>query len=436
MSMVIKAFVSNTAAKNNSINGVAVFGELSSYARTFSKDIMEYASNLYPSIELNILHAVNNTTTVSPEANSTDLLLEIGNWVYERGILLAGSSSATLQDFIAAFENRFTGFVSGITASALRSNGNFRLPEMIQFSMTPNAGVETSVTLWFGIESLEANYDIYSIQVVAPVETLSVFFQSREAVQTALAARPVDTMMQLVDTAKAKKPPTHISTLTVTWYNVAQPSQSLACTWFVLIYGPRGNSSEAIQQALTTFILANSTQTAANWKLVMPDLFRITQFTILPRWDKFAIASTSIAGIYSPQGKVSEMLTFAQSKLPSLGNTFINNNLETTHHPYRSIQLLSVPGEDNRQGALSLVELIPDYIGQEAIAEDFNRQSEYTRRWVTEMGNLLRVAELYGISATLAPGMRIVTHLGLECVSMKIKDVEFLVALKRNYAPV
>lgn len=436
MSIVIKGFVSNSAAKNNLLGGTGVFGELSSYARTFSREILEYANNDHPNVELNVLHASNSGAAISPEARYTDLLLDIGAWVYERGLLMAGSSTATLQDFIAAFENTFSGFVSGITASPLRSNGNYKMPEMLQFTMTPNSGISTSVTLWFGVESLEANYDIYDIAVVAPVEQLSVFFQSRESVQAALSARPIDTMMQLVDTAKNKKPPTHITTLTVTWYNISQPAQSLACTWFLLIYGPKGNSSEAINQALSAFILANSTQSAANWKIVMPDLFRITQFTVLPRWDKYAISPTSIAGIYSPAGKVSELLTFAQSKLPSFSNSYISNNLEVTHHPYRSILLLTVPGEDNRQGATSLAELISDYIGQESIAEDFNRQSLYTRQWVTEMGNLLRVAELYTNGAVLAPGMRMVVHLGLECVAMKIKDVEFLVALKRNYAPV
>jgi hypothetical protein len=310
------------------------------------------------------------------------------------------------------------------------------MPEMLQFTMTPNAGIITAVTLWFGNESLETNYDVYSILVVPPVAQLSVFFQSKDAVQTALDARPIDTMMQLVDTIKNKKPSTHISTLTVSWYNISQPSQSLSCTWFLVIYGPKGNNSEAINLAISNYILANSTQTSVNWKIVMPDLFRITRFTILPRWDKYAISPTSIAGIYSPMGKVSEMLTFTQSKLSPLGNTYISNNLETTHHPYRSIQLLSVPGEDNRQGATSLAELIPDYIGQESIAEDFNRQSLYTRQWVSDMGDLLRVAEFYGINFVLLPGMRIIEQFDLDCVAMKIKDVEFVVALKSNYAPI
>ncbi len=436
MSIVIKAFASNSATKNNLPNRTGVFGELSAYARTFSREITEYALDAYPSIELNVFSSLQDGLVYAPPPNVTNMLLEISAWVYERGLLLAGSSSATIQDFVAAFENRFSGFVNGVTTSPLRSDGNYRIPELLNFTLTPNAGIESSISLWFGNDSFENDYDAYEIVVVPPVEGLSVFFQSRDAVQTALAARPIDTMMGLVDTAKAKKPPSHIVTQTVTWYNISQPAQSLTCTWFMLIYGPRGNNSNATSQALTNFILANSTQSVQNWKVVMPDLFWQTQFTILPRWDNYAIAPTSIAGIYAPYGKVSEMLTFAQSKLSSLNTTFIANTLETTHHPYRSIQLLSVPGEDNRLGATSLEELIPDYIGQESIGEDFNRQSAYTRQWVTEMGNLLRVAELYGKGATLQTGMRVVEHLGLECVSMKIRDVEFLVALKRNYAPV
>lgn len=436
MSIVIKGFASNTAAKNNLLGRTAVFGELTPYARSFSKETTDFASASHPGLELNIFHSVNGNIAISLEPTYTDLLLDISGWVYERGVLLAGSSTSTLQDFIAAFENRFSGYISGITASPLKSDGNYKMPEMLQFTMMPNAGIVSEVTLWFGVESFEQNYDITTIKVVSPVAQLSVFFQSQQSVLEALAARPIDTMMVLVDEASEKKPPTHVVTQTVTWYNITQPNQTVQCTWFVLIYGPKGNTSEAINQALMNFILSNSTQSAANWKIVMPDLFRLTQFTVLPRWDKYAIAPTSIAGIYSPVGKVGEMLTFAQSKLVAMTNAYVASHLEVTHHPYRSVELLVVPGEDNRQGATSLEELIPDYIGQESLGEDFNRQSQYTRDWVTGMGNLLRVAELYGKGAVLSSGMRMVTHNGLECVTMKIKDVEFIVALKRNYAPV
>lgn len=436
MSIVIKGFVSNSTTKNNLLGRTAVFGELSPYARSFSREILEYGHTDFPNIELNVFHADNNGTAFALESSYSNLLLEIGHWVYERGIILNGSSGSTLQDFVAALENTFSGFVASINASPLVSDGTLKLPQQVSFIFTPNGGVASEVTLWFGVESFEANYDVYNIVVVPPVQQLSVFFQTQQAVQTALASRPIDTMMELVDAAKLKKPPTHISTQTVTWYNISQANQTVQCTWFLLIYGPKGNNSDAISQALTTYILANSTQAAANWKIVMPDLFRLTQFTVLPRWDKYAISPTSIAGIYSPRANVSELLTFAQSKLPLLGNTFVSTNLEVTFHPYRSIQLLAVRGTDNRQGAQSLAELIPDYIGQESLGEDYNRQSEYTRMWITAMGNLLRVAELYGQGAVLGTGMRIVEHLGLECVSMKVRDVEFLVALKRNYAPV
>lgn len=439
MSVVIKGFVSNSAAKNNLLGRTAIFGELSQNARTFSKEILEYANIAHPGIELNLFHATNGGAKFSPESAYTSLLLEIGAWVYERGILLNGSSSSQLQDFIAAFENSFNGRVAGITAGPLRSDGTYKLPEVLRFSMMPNGGIQSEVNLWFGIEDFETNYDQYEIVVIPPVEDLAVFFQTQALVKTATEARPVDVMTNLVDTAKGKKPPTHVFAQTVMWYNASQPTQTLPTSWFVLIYGPKGNNSEAIAQALRTYALANSLQSSENWKIVMPDLFRATQFTVLPRWDKYAITPTSVAGIYAPYGNVTEMLQFAKNKLPSIATTYISDRLEAMHHPYRSIMLLVVPGSDNRVGAQSMQDLIPTYIGQEGLGEDFSRQSEYTKQWVTQMGNLLRVAELYGAGGTtvsLATGMRLVTHLGLECVAMKIKDVEFLVALKRNYAPV
>jgi hypothetical protein len=63
MSIVIKAFASNSATKNNLPNRTGVFGELSAYARTFSREITEYALDAYPSIELNVFSSLQDGCT-------------------------------------------------------------------------------------------------------------------------------------------------------------------------------------------------------------------------------------------------------------------------------------------------------------------------------------------------------------------------------------
>lgn len=434
--LTVKGFMSQSALKDNGANSTAIFGEVTNYCRTFSKDVKEYSTPSYPGLELLVFSAKDTQTPGTIEIAHRDRLLEIGNYIYEQGLII--TAQWRIQDFITAFDVRFAGMVSEITCGPLSSDGTRRIPEWIKFRLTINGSAELATTLWFRNTAFEAQYDEYDIVIIPPVSRLDDLLLPAGQVQNLLDNRPMDRVMELVEEAKNKKPATVTVAQSVKWYNPAQLNSFLTLNWYAVVYGPKGNTTDLINAAITDYISSHSNESLDSWKIVLPDLFRNTHFVIFPRWDKYAIANrTSIAGIYSPIMSGEEGLLFAKSKLPPDWSTsHVSAALQFTHHPYRSVGLVVVGGPDNRNGLFLLSSVINDYLGVESTHEDFNRQSEMTKQWVTMMGNLLRAAENLTTSLDVPAGMRTLTREGITFVSQKLDNIEYMVAARFNYASV
>ncbi len=433
--LTVKGFLSLASLKDNGNNATSVFGEITNHCRTFAKDVKEFSAETYPGLELLVFYAKDNNTPGVLDIPQRDRMLEIGNYLFEQGLIVTASWRIT--DYIAAFEARFAGVVSEISCGPLSSDGTRRMPEWIKFRMTITDSPEVSVKLWTRNSAFEAQYDEYDIVVVPPVDRLDDLLLAAGQVQTLLDNRPMDKVMQLVEEAKAKKPATVTVAQTVKWHNPAQLNNYITLNWFAIVYGPKGNTTDLINVAITDYISSHSQESVESWKIILPDLFRNTHFVVFPRWDKYAIPNrTSIAGIYSPILTGEESLLFAKSKLPDWTLAHVTSSLQITHHPYRSVGLVVVGGPDNRNNLFKLSDVVTDYIGVESTHEDFNRQSELTKQWVTMMGNLLRAAENLTTSLDVPAGMRVVERNGITFVSQKLDNIEYMVAARFNYAPV
>ena len=431
----VKGFISQSSLKDNASTATSMFGEITSFCRTFAKDIKEYSSLDYSGLELLVFSAKSGTAgqVLTPLQRAT--LLEIGDYFFTMGATI--TPSWRILDVVSAFETRFAGKVSEVVCGNLLSDGFRRLPESITFRLTLTGLADTAVKLWLSNGAFEAQYDEFEIVVIPPVDSLDSLFLPAGQVETLLASRPMDRTMELIETAKAKMPPTVTVGQPVRWYNPAEAGSFLTMNWFAIVYGPKGNTTDLINAAIVSYILGNSSEPELSWKVVLPDLFRNTHFVVLPRWDLYAIPNrTSIAGIYSPMAGMEEGLNFAKTKLTAFTSTHVNMATVFTHHPYRSIGMVVVGGPDNRNNLFKISQVVGDYIGVESTHEDFNRQSELTKQWVTMMGNLLRAAENLTNALVVPSGMRVFARDGLTYVSQKLDNIEYMVAARLNYAPV
>ena len=436
--MRIKGFCTNAAFVNNDPSRVSQIGELTTYARTFSKDIKIYNNVDYPGLELNVFsckeEVVSQDVNVINEVQVPDaiveLLLKISNWVYK------GEVKPTTDPAEYAVElhnnDEFFNELSEVTAGDLVFAGASIIPTRLSFKLLKFDNVE--VKLWFSTQVMENEYDEYEIVVINPLLDMDVLFKSVADIQQELAAVSVTTQIERTQEIKNKNPETIMVAETIQYINNKDPNIRFDLVWYVLIYGPNGNNEDAIKEAIRNAILENSSATVDDWKEILPYLFKTTRMYILPRWDRMSIPSRlDNVGIYSPISDVQEALRYASTFLsPELTTTHVEQNLEITHHKYRSITLLACGGADNALEKYRLSDYIGDYIAESSTSQDYNRQCEFTRNWTVAMEEILMLAENLNIQVSLPFGVRKVVINDSTFLSKRMGNVEWLVAIREK----
>lgn len=429
MTLSLKGFITDHSLVNNTPGQIARFGELSTHCRTFSKDIQSLTAIAHPKVEVAVFshRSVTNRVQLPVSHVHADLLVEFSAWLYETAA--AFTATTTQVDVVAAIVNRFENYVTNVVVDKLIGANGLYMPPRVQMTITMDGMEELQVVLWTINAEFESGYDESEITVVPPLDAIDTFMSTYAGVTEQMSVINPVRDLQRIETAIDKKPPTHIVAVSVTWIDPTQPTRTIPTTWYALIYGSRGNTSDTINEALRTYILANSNVAEANWRIVMPDLFRITRFLVVPLWTNGAIQGrVAVPSIYSPVVSLQDINNAVLTITAEAG--IIKTNCEVFNHPYRSLSLLFFAGVDNRENAQSVRATIPDYIAVESIHEDFNRQSLKTQQFSNLMGSLIRSAEAYSAGMTLETGMRMVMFDGYTCLAAKYDNVEFVVRTK------
>ena len=431
--LTVKGFISQPQLADNRFNTTAPFGELSSYARTFSKDITSHTDSRWPNTELELFVCKLSTTgRVSLSTEFADQIIQIGKWIYDLSV--TASPSMGRNDFLTAFLNQFHGNITTVDCGEIKVNGTARIPEWVSWKKTSGTHADNYIKVWFSSTSFERDYDEYEIVVVPPVLNVDTFFRPYSEVVAAVNARSMPMLMEIVQEAKQKKPETLLRVEPIQYVNPGNSAQVIETNWPVIIYGPAGDTSDNVKAAIIAYILANSLEPENSWKMVIPDLFRSTQMYILPRWDLFAIPNrTDRVGIYSPIMSPVQAVALAKIKLPMLPTLHIDQHIQITHHKYRSIGLIAVGSTDNKDAKYKLTDYVPDYIAEASTHQDFNRQNEKTKQWTIMMDRLLQLAENATELTDLPIGVRRLLVNNKLFLAQKFEKVEYLVATKAIY---
>lgn len=426
--LTIKGFCTRRLQADNSPNKVATFGELSTYARTFTKDIGIYSNTTYPEVELNIFsHKLDGVDNGVLAIAFIDSIISVTNWIYAKSLTI--NSDINKQEYLTDMSNNFFGQFTNLNIGLIKNAEGRTIPEWFSFSLTSHPSNE--VKIWLSSVAFERDYDEYEITVVSPLLTVDTMFRPVSEIRTVLASVSMTDMLEKVQNAKNKSPETVLRAENIQYIHPADPAITIDTTWYVLVYGPAGNNSEAIKNALIEYILANSGEPETAWKQIFPFLFKVTRMYILPKWENMAIPNRlSVAGIYSPIAGTKDSLTYAKAALPFLANTFVEDNLEITHHKYRSITLLCCGDADNAQNLFKLSDYVPDYIAESSNTQDFNRMSENTKHWTVMMEELLIIAENYTDFSQLPANTRKLELNGVKYIGRRLGRIEYLVASK------
>lgn len=427
----LKGFIEILSLVNNTVGATAVFGEQSTWALTYTKEKGEYTSSLAPGYVLTSISSTDSVTGKTPVTQPyVDHVLTVAKWVADYG--LSHSSFITRADFHDDLLAQFNTTMGTLNFGELISNGSYSVPTWISWI---NPLLPTNILkIWFSDTAFTAQYDGFDIVVIPPLDNIDDMFLPANVVQAKVNLRTISDTIDAIQTAKAKNPETVIRTEIYAYKNVNYPDVTFPTTWSLLIYGIAGDNVDSVKDAIIEHILDNSTHTRDDWTALLPDLFKRTEFIVLPRWDKFAIPDMSVQeGVYSPIMNLKECVTFAKSKITAFTASHIETYLTVHPSTYRSVSLLTIGNPENKDSLFKVSDVFADYIDVGTASTDFNRQAAATRDWSSLMEALVIAAESMTEFSDLPIGMRRLTRDGILYVAKVYLNIQYLVAAKINY---
>jgi hypothetical protein len=434
---IIKGFMVMKPLADNTPGIVSPLGELSTYAKTFSKDIGHYASAESPDVDLMAF-----TSQVDDEAPKTvpatyrPVLLAVGQWVYENAV--AGIFSDSESDFSSALLGEFADRLTDLDVGQMTQGdtANVWAPQYVQFTVTDPAveGEVNRVRLWFSDDAFRSQYDDFHIDVVPPIDTVDDFFKTAVEVKALLDQYDDSERMARIQEQIGDLPPTLTRVEMYEWSNPIEPDYELSTPWAVIIYGPAGNNIDNIKAALAKYVLDNSAHDRTEWEDYIPDLFKATEFIITPMWANFSIPNeTLVRGLYSPTIRHSEVLALAKATATRYDPLHVEDVVETTVANWRSMALIAVGSPDNRDGILRLSQRHPDYIVISTQDNEFSRMSPSTQEWSVMLSEMLKVADGMTEYSDLPFGMTRLMRDGVMYLVSSFEEFQYLVVSRVSY---
>lgn len=427
----LKGFVNINFLTNNAVGTISPLGEASTWSKTYTKEQGDYESSANTGYRLISISSIDTDIGLIPvNPNYADHVLTVSRWILEHltNQPLPISRTTFTEDILAQFNE----LIFNVSFGPIINSGIYNLPEWISWENI--ALPDNSLKVWFSDTAFAEQFDETEIVVIPPLDNLDDFFLNPTVLKSKIDAVTPSAYMDKIQAAKGKMPETVIRTESYPYINPAFLTLTFPTNWTVLIYGIAGDNVNSIKDAIIAYILENSTHTREQWTVLLPDLFKRTEFIVLPRWDKYAIPNkTTQAGIYSPLINNREVVSFSIGKIPEYAINHIEENLFVFNHSYKSITIATVGGIENKDGKFRIDDFFPDYINVSTQSIDFNRMELATQDWVYLLEQMLITAESMTEYSPLPSNMRRLKRGTMLYVVAVYKNIQYLVAAKLNY---
>lgn len=426
----LKGFVRIKPLVNNALGVIAPLGELSTYAMTFTKERGEYQTDSFPNLTLISFSSrdlANGSITVAP--NYVEHVLGVINNVYEFARNFTGN--VQILDILNNLINTFGNNTQNIEAGPLVTGPSVSMPEWISWS-NPALG-PNKFKIWLSDSSFIRLFDEYSITIIPPVTNLDDLFREANYIVKALEDVTPSSVMDQIQYVKNRNPETAIRAETFDFTSTNIGSYKTKLSWYAVINGAAGDNNDVIRSEIISYCLNNSSFGLNDWKQVMPDLFKATEFILMPSWTNYAIPNRTVqAGIYSPINSIVSVVSEYKNRVTFIDHPHIDSHLQIFVHPYRSISIAVVGNVDNRGGLFRLTDHYKDFISIGSTNTDYNRMSKETQNWSYQLQELLIIAENLNEYIDLPANIRKVVRDNQVYVSKTINNIQYLIYAKTN----
>jgi hypothetical protein len=426
----LKGFIGIKDLVDNTVGAVSPFGELSLWSQTYTKDRGEYENPDIPGFRLSSIYSLDTSIgKVTLATNLANRVLVFSKWVYDYFLLQEQPISRTVfsTDALSVFGVELADFNFG----EFITNNDITLPEWLTWKNLNFP--DNEIKIWFSDNSFSEQFEETEIVTIPPVVNIDDFFISPVVLKSRIEQRTFSETMDLIQLAKNKNPETIIRTEMYNYTNAMYPGLVFPTNWSILIYGKAGDNPDTIKEEIITYILANSTHSRDEWTAILPDLFKRTEFMIMPVWYRYAIPNKTVqAGLYSPVIKPLIDSSITKAILRDYDSIHVDTHISYLNNHYKSLALTCVASIDNRNATFQLTDYFPDYINVNTSSLDFNRMNVNTQNWALLLEEMIIVAESMTYFSTIPNKMRRVVRNGFVFISTNYQNVQYLVSAKMN----
>lgn len=431
---IVKSFCSSDVMTNNTPGVVSSFGEISTHSLTYAKEVNSYVIQTQPTYTLHTFKTTDNGAPVSLPDTVRDHMIAVGAYVYS---LMSSSNGLTSAQFASAVLAQFSTSIRNVVCGEMVPNGTLFVPSWISWENTNIPDITNNfLKIWFSDNAFKSQYDEYEIVVVPPITPIDDFFKSATAVSLAVSAVSVSDFINKLQVARGTSPETVQFSLPFNYIDPVNPANKILTNWGGLIYGAAGNNPDAISDAIIKYILDNSSHTRAEWVVIFPDIFKRTEFIMTPLWDQYAIPNLQVqTGVYSPLASIGRVTTLYKTIASDYTPAHIDNYIQVFGHPYKSLQIVSCGGPDNRNNVFKIEDICSDYINVQTTSNDFSRMTQPTQNWVLAIMDLVLAAEAMTEYTAIPAGISRVVRNGKIFASRRINNIVYLVLSKASMGP-
>lgn len=424
---LVKGFGVNPATAINTPGIINFFGELSTQSLTYTKEKGIYKNAAISSAGfITFLCEDDGVAKELPENLSNQVIL-VCSYVFNK-IINTRNTGYLMGQLLQELSSEFITQSKNFTGGLIESEDGYYSPDWIEWR---DKDYNHLFKIWFTDRSFRNQYDEYELNFTPPLTNLDSFFAGGVAVENLLKDVTPFNIVNNMQVAKGDNPETFIKLETYEYHDPFDQDRVIPTHWGILGYGIAANNIDVIREELIKYILANSNKTREDWALILPDLFKRTEFILLPLWNKYAIEPrTTTPGIYSPIADIKESTTLLKTILPEYSTYQIDQYASLIGFPYKSVAIISVGNEDNRSNKFRLTDYFPDYIAVPSTSLDFNRMSEKTKNWALMIHELIMYADEISPTSSIPLTISKIERDGVVYLSRMVDNIQYLVVVR------
>lgn len=426
-----KSFCNILAFLRNPPGVDSPIGEITTYGKTFSREVGYYHHTTLTGYDLVNLRSVDEGVAKQVPQNVVDQAIALVDICVQRTINTSGQhyENAIREELM---ENATRLGVSDISVGRMANNGTYWVPSSITWT-DASAGAGSNVhRVWLAMEALENQYTDYTHIIEPPLIPLDQFFAAPSVVIQRLGAITPSQMMDRAQDARGGVPATVIRLPMFEYVDPSNPDRKVPSYWGIIINGPAGDNVDAIKDSLMAYVLANSNYPRSRWEEILPDIFKRTEFVHVPLFNRMARGASVLQhGIYSaviPQG--SQYQQQVAKNAVGYDQSYVLANAMAYNFPYRCLAVGVVGSPDNKDGKILFLDHFPDYMPIGPDGEDFGRMSDVTQGFHYKFITAVKQAESWYDGMDLEKDFYLVRREDVPYVGFTHENVQHLVATK------